>query len=183
MIIIAILFIVLYGLVFLSASLMAITKPSRVKIKKLHPDAIIPKYAHSTDAGMDLYAIEDYDLIPGIPVLVKTGIAIELPNGTEAQVRPRSGLALNEVITVLNTPGTIDQDYRGEIGVIMISLDNRKIITTEIPVPHYKAYHISKGDKIAQLVINKLPKVIIKETKSLSDTARGENGFGSTGKK
>jgi dUTP pyrophosphatase len=139
-----------------------------VKVLRLSPNASIPRYLHEGDAGMDLSAAEDIDIAPGEAQLVRTGIAVELPPGTEAQIRPRSGLALKHSITVLNSPGTIDQEYRGEIGVILIN--------------HGKsAFHVEVGARIAQLVIKPVYIVEVVETTSLSKTARGVGGFGSTG--
>jgi len=92
-----------------------------VKVKRINEAAIIPQYAHKGDAGLDLFSVEEKNITPGETALVHTGIQIELPEGTEAQIRPRSGLALKYSITVLNTPGTIDEGYRGEIGVILIN--------------------------------------------------------------
>jgi len=112
----------------------------QVYVKKLHEDAVIPKYAKAGDAGMDLVSIERIYLIPGQSVMVKTGIAIQLPEGYEAQVRPRSGLAYKKQVTVLNTPGTIDEGYRGEIGVILINHGNND-------------FSAEKGERIAQMVI------------------------------
>ena len=141
-----------------------------LKIKKLNDDAIIPHIAHPGDAGMDLFACEEATLEPGASGLVKTGIAIELETNTEAQVRPRSGLALKHQITLLNSPGTIDEGYRGEIGVIMIN--------------HGKTtFHIEKNMKIAQMVIKPILTVEVEEVEELSDTSRGAGGFGSTGMK
>ena len=139
-----------------------------LKVKKLHKDAVIPSYAKNGDAGMDLYSVEAIGILSGERVLVKTGISIELPKGYEAQIRPRSGLALKKGITVLNTPGTIDEGYRGEIGVILINHSDEIVF-------------IQKGDRIAQMVINKIESVKIEEVKELSDTDRGTGGFGSTG--
>lgn len=140
----------------------------RLNVKKLTPAAILPAYAHPGDAGMDLFACEDATIKPGETRLVKTGIAIQLPQGTEAQVRPRSGLALKHSITVLNTPGTIDEGYRGEVGVILIN--------------HGKGeFRVEKGMKIAQMVIQKVLRVEAAEVQELSDTSRGAGGFGSTG--
>lgn len=137
-------------------------------IKKLAEDAVLPHYAHPGDAGLDLFANENATLEPGSSRLIRTGISIELPHGTEAQVRPRSGLALKNGITVLNTPGTIDEGYRGEIGVILINHSRNP-------------FHVDKGMKIAQMVINPVLRVEVRETKELSDTKRGAGGFGSTG--
>ena len=131
---------------------------------------MIPQYAHEGDAGMDVFSNEDVDIAPGESRLVKTGIAIELPDNTEAQVRPRSGLALKHGISVLNTPGTIDAGYRGEVGVILIN--------------HGKAtFHAEKGTRIAQMVIKPVLRVHVMEVNELSDTKRGAGGFGSTGMK
>ena len=140
----------------------------KVKILRLTEAAIVPKYAHPNDAGLDLYSVEEGEISPGESQLVRTGISIELSPGTEAQVRPRSGLALKHQITVLNTPGTIDADYRGEIGVILIN--------------HGKtSFKINKGMKIAQLVIAPVIRAEIEEVEQLSSTIRGDNGFGSSG--
>ncbi|WP_413162167.1 dUTP diphosphatase [Capilliphycus salinus ALCB114379] len=140
----------------------------KIKILRLNEAAIVPKYAHPNDAGLDLYSIEDREILPGESQLIPTGISIELSPGTEAQVRPRSGLALKHQITVLNTPGTIDADYRGEIGVILIN--------------HGKTtFKINKGMKIAQLVIAPVIHAEIEEVEQLNSTIRGDNGFGSSG--
>lgn len=139
-----------------------------LRIKKLHPAAHVPRYAHPGDAGLDLFAVEALSLPPGEARLVRTGIAIELPPGTEAQVRPRSGLALKHGITVLNAPGTIDAGYRGEVGVILINHGRQ-------------AFDVEEGSKIAQMVIQPVLSVTVEEHAELSDTARGAGGFGSTG--
>lgn len=139
-----------------------------IRMKKLDPGASLPKYAHPGDAGMDLFANCDVAIEPGATALVKTGISIELPPATEAQVRPRSGLALKHQLTVLNTPGTIDEGYRGEIGVIMINHGS-------------SAFQVEKGMKIAQMLIKPVLHADIEEVTELSDTQRGEGGFGSTG--
>lgn len=141
-----------------------------VKFKKLNPDAIIPDYAHEGDAGMDLYSIQDAIIEPLSWKLIPTGLACELPQGTEGQVRSKSGIALKNGVFVLNTPGTIDENYRGEIGVILYNLN------TKTP------YEIKKGQKIAQYVINQVEYVeTIEITEELSSTARGDGGFGSSG--
>ena len=141
-----------------------------LKIKKLNEDAIIPFYAHPGDAGLDLFSVEEVTIEPGKRKLVATGISIELPKNTEAQVRPRSGLALKYGVTVLNSPGTIDEGYRGEIKVILINHGE-------------EAFKINKGDKIAQMVIMPVLTVGIEEVEILNDSERGEGGFGSTGRK
>jgi dUTP pyrophosphatase len=140
----------------------------KIKIKRLKEEAILPFYEHLYDAGMDLISIEETEILPGNSYLVSTGIAIELPPGTEAQIRPRSGLALKHQITVLNTPGTIDEGYRGEIGVILINHGKQ-------------TFKVTKGMKIAQMVIAPIVRVEIEEVAQLSDTSRGTGGFGSTG--
>jgi len=141
----------------------------KIKIKKIHPNAQIPRYAHEGDAGMDLISIENIVIEPKHRVAVRTGLQVELPKGYEMQIRPRSGLALTKGITVLNTPGTIDSEYRGEIRVILINLSSDD-------------YYLEKGDKIAQAVINKFERAKIEESKELSVTKRNKSGFGSTGK-
>ena len=140
----------------------------KVLIKKLREGATVPAFAHPGDAGMDLFACEGMSIGPGETQLVKTGIAIQLPTHTEAQVRPRSGLALKNQVTVLNTPGTIDEGYRGEVGVILINHG---------PAP----FVVEPGMKVAQMVIKPVLEVTVEEVDELSDTARGEGGFGSTG--
>jgi dUTP pyrophosphatase len=143
--------------------------PLEVKFKRLSGSAIIPTYATKGAAGMDLHADHDASIGPGDSRLVGTGIAIALPEGFEGQIRPRSGLALKRRITVLNSPGTIDPDYRGEIGVILhnCSLDR---------------FVVSRGDRIAQLVIAAFVRVQPLDVLDLGAiTERGEGGFGSTG--
>ena len=139
-----------------------------LKVKCLHPAARLPEYAHVGDAGLDIFASEEVLLTPGARALVPTGIALELPAGTEAQVRPRSGLAIKHGITVLNTPGTIDEPYRGEIRVILINHDTTDFLVTV-------------GMKIAQIVIQPVLRVQVTEIETLSSSQRGTGGFGSTG--
>ena len=130
----------------------------------------LPKYQTELSAGMDLYANTDepITLNPLERTLVKTGLFISLPKGYEAQIRPRSGLAFKNGITVLNTPGTIDADYRGEIGVILVNLSSQD-------------FTINDGDRIAQMVIAKHETAIWEEVENLDETNRGEGGFGSSG--
>jgi dUTP pyrophosphatase len=128
----------------------------------------MPAYAHPGDAGMDVCSIEDVVVARGGRVLVKTGFAMELPDGFEAQVRPRSGLAIKNGITVLNTPGTIDSGYRGEVGVILANFGD---------VP----FRVEKGMKIAQMVIARFEKADVEVVGELSSSERGAGGFGSTG--
>lgn len=140
-------------------------------VKKLNSEAVLPKKAHETDAGYDLFAIEQVEIPAGETKLIKTGISIQLPTSTEAQIRPRSGLALKHSITVLNSPGTIDEDYRGEIGVILINHGKEKFV-------------VEKQMKIAQMVIKPVLSVDIKQVEhDLSATERDTGGFGSTGNK
>ena len=137
--------------------------------KSKHP---LPHYETNASAGMDLRAniVEAITLKPLERTIVKTGLFIELPIGFEAQVRPRSGLAAKKGITVLNAPGTVDADYRGEIGVILVNLSSED-------------FTIEDGERVAQLVIAKHERATWVEVKELSDTARGAGGFGSTGVK
>jgi dUTP pyrophosphatase len=139
-----------------------------LKIKKLHPDAIIPKYAKCGDAGMDLYSIEDCNLEPGVVCSIKTGIATEFPLGYVALIWDKSGLATRHHLKTV--AGVVDSGYRVEYLVSMINLGKND-------------YKIEKGDKIAQLIIQKIESPVIKIVKELSDSERGDNGFGSTGKK
>jgi dUTP pyrophosphatase len=137
-------------------------------VKRLSPTATLPSYSHPGDAGLDLYASVAVAIEPGETRLVGTGISIELPPNTEAQIRPRSGLALKQGITVLNTPGTIDQGYRGEVGVILINHGRSR-------------FDVQPGMKIAQMVVAPFVSVTVEEAGELTSTARGHGGFGSTG--
>ena len=139
-----------------------------VRFKKVHPDASLPSYAHPGDAGMDVRSVEDVELAPGARALVHTGLVMILPQGWEAQVRPRSGLALKHGVTVLNTPGTIDAGYRGEVGVILANLGD-------------VAFPVRKGDRIAQIVVAPVTTADIEEAEVVDETDRGAGGFGSTG--
>ena len=141
-----------------------------VSVQKLAADAVVPKYAHDGDAGVDLYSAINLNLKPGERALVPTGLKMAIPSGYEGQVRPKSGLELKHGITMLNTPGTVDAPYRGEVGVIVINHDQSA------------AYEIKKGEKIAQMVFNKVEYVTFTEVPELDATTRGEGGFGSTGK-
>ncbi|KNZ69323.1 deoxyuridine 5'-triphosphate nucleotidohydrolase Dut [Thermincola ferriacetica] len=148
-------------------------KEIRLAIKRLEHarDLPLPRYMTEGSAGMDLYAAVEETLVlePGEIRLIPTGIAIELPPGYEAQIRPRSGLALKYGISFVNTPGTIDADYRGEIGLIMINFGNRP-------------FTINRGDRVAQMVINEIVKAHITEAEVLTETERNAGGFGHTGK-
>jgi len=139
-----------------------------VKFKKLRPDAAIPSYKTAGAAGFDLSSAEDELVYPGQTMLIKTGLAVEVPPGYELQIRPRSGVSLNTPLINKNTIGTIDSDYRGEIGIVVHNLG-------------IKPWPIMKGERIAQGVIKAVPEVEIVEALFLSDTERGAGGFGSTG--
>ncbi len=139
-----------------------------LKIFRLNPAAIIPHYAHEGDAGLDLFAVEETQILSGETRLIKTGIAIALPTGTEAQIRPRSGLALNHSITVLNSPGTIDAGYRGEVAIILINHGK-------------KIFDIVPGMKVAQMVITPIIQAKVTVVDKLDNTSRDTKGFGSTG--
>lgn len=141
----------------------------RLEIKRLDDGLPMPAYAHEGDAGLDLYAAEDVTLQPGARALVATGIAAAIPEGFAGFVQPRSGLAVRHGLSLVNTPGLIDSHYRGEIKAIAINLDP----TTPI--------HIRRGDKIAQLVIQRVERCELVEVSELDETVRGEGGFGSTG--
>lgn len=140
----------------------------QLRVKRLVETAVLPRYAHPHDAGLDLNAAVDATIAPGTAETIPTGIAIELPPGTEAQVRPRSGLARTHAVTVLNSPGTIDEGYRGEVGVVLINHGRT-------------AFQVERGMRVAQLVVQRRLEVEVVETETLSDTARGSGGFGSTG--
>jgi len=139
-----------------------------LKVKRVHAAARLPEYAHAGDAGLDVFSCTETVIEPGTSALIPTGISIQLPPMTEAQIRPRSGLALKHQITVLNTPGTIDEGYRGEVGVILINHG-------KTPFP------ITIGMKIAQMVVKPVLNVQVAEVQDLELTTRGEKGFGSTG--
>jgi len=139
-----------------------------LKFKRLVPEAVLPAYAHPSDAGMDLRSVDELTIEPGARALVHTGLVVLLPPMYEAQVRPRSGLALKNGVTVLNTPGTIDSGYRGEIGVILANFGS-------------EPFAVKKGDKIAQMVIAPVTQPEVVETDVIDETDRGAGGFGSTG--
>lgn len=141
----------------------------RLPILQLDSELPLPRYAHEGDAGLDLYASEDAVLAPFERRLIGTGIAVAIPQGHAGFVQPRSGLAIKQGLSLVNTPGLIDSHYRGEIKVIAINLDS----STEI--------HIRRGDKLAQLVIQQVATVTPESVEALDDTVRGSDGFGSTG--
>jgi dUTP pyrophosphatase len=141
-----------------------------IKIQKLRDDAVIPQRAHPTDAGLDLVTPDSFALLVGERKVAKLGFAIALPEGYEAQVRSRSGLAFNLGVVVLNSPGTIDSNYRGEIGVILVNHGQEPV-------------NFQRGDKIAQMVIARIELANFLEVDALNNTDRGTGGFGSTGVK
>lgn len=140
-----------------------------IKLKRLDKELPIPVRAHRGDAGVDLYSADTVEIAPGERVLVGTGIAIALPLGTVGLIHPRSGRANKEGLSIVNTPGTVDADYRGEIKVCLINLDPRTPIA------------ISRGERIAQLVVQKVELVDFAEVEELDETVRGSGGYGSTG--
>jgi len=140
----------------------------KVIFQRCREGAVIPSYANPGDAGMDICSCEAAIIEPGERKLIQTGLKMELPSRTEAQIRPRSGLAIKNGITLLNTPGTIDEGYRGELGVIMINLGQ-------------DSFEIKPGMRIAQMIIAPILRVETVVAASLSDTIRGEGGFGSSG--
>jgi dUTP pyrophosphatase len=140
-----------------------------LQIKRLDSGLPLPGYAHEGDAGLDLYSAIDLVLAPGQRALVPTGVAVAIPDGFAGFVQPRSGRALRDGLSFVNTPGLIDSHYRGEIKVIAINLDQTQPLT------------ITRADKIAQLVLQRVERAQLVEVGDLSETARGEGGFGSTG--
>lgn len=143
-----------------------------LKVEKANEKATIPNFAHETDSGFDLYCMEDFEIGFGEIKIVDTGIYFEIPDGFEIQIRSKSGLSLKHGIQVVNSPGTIDQDYRDTIKVLLGKIKN-----------DYKVTKFNAGDKIAQGVLKKREKVIIKEVDKINkNTERGTGGFGSTGK-
>lgn len=140
----------------------------RLAIRRLHPDAVVPAYAHAGDAGLDLVAVESVKMAPGERHAVATGWAVAVPDGWVGLVHPRSGLALRQGLTVANAPGTIDAGYRGELKVILVNLGA-------------EAVTVEAGDRVAQLLLQEVGRAVVDEVDELDDTARGEGGFGSTG--
>ena len=141
----------------------------RIAIRRLDPDVPLPAYAQPGDAGLDLCAAESVTVEPGARVLVRTGIALAIPDGFAALVLPRSGLALRQGLTVLNSPGLIDAGYRGEVKVLVINTDPR------VPVK------VARGDRVAQLVVQRVEAVQLTEVDELPASERGTGGFGSSG--
>jgi dUTP pyrophosphatase len=141
-----------------------------IPTKKLHEDAVVPTYGTDGAAGFDFYALEEVTLLPGQTQLIKTGLAMAIPQGYEIQVRPRSGMSLKTSFRIANAPGTIDSDYRGECCVIGTNNSEYEHIT------------IKKGDRIAQGVLSRVPQANFQVVEDLDDTDRGSGGYGSTGK-
>jgi dUTP pyrophosphatase len=179
---------------------------AKVKIKRLHPDAVVPKYATPGSAGFDLVAIEDVIIEPGKTKLVRTGLAFEIPDGFEMQIRPRSGISLKTPLRIANSPGTIDSDFRGEVGIIVWNgaqkeyynqigsgytfdkiacsanlLDGSEVFTKNEYL--VGAYIIRKGDRIAQGIIAPVVRAQFEVVDELSEAERGAGAFGSTGTK
>lgn len=140
-----------------------------VPIKRLDPTVELPRYAYPGDAGLDIRANEAVDIPPLARVLISTGLAVAIPDGFAGFMQPRSGMALKKGLSIANTPGLIDAQYRGELKVIAVNLDTHETI------------HIEKGERIAQLVIQEVPVVELVEVDELDDTERGSGGFGSSG--
>jgi dUTP pyrophosphatase len=148
-----------------------LSKTKTLKVKKLHPDAVLPMYNYPSDSGFDLHSVEEVILVPFGRALVPTGLSFQFDEGLEIQMRPKSGLAINQGLTILNTPGTIDQGYSGEVKAIVFNTNNHE-------------FKITKGMKIAQAVLCPVINgkfVMIDEVNDLNETDRKDNGFGSTG--
>ena len=145
---------------------------TKILIKRLSKEISLPKYETNGSSGMDLAAniVDDINIDPGKTAIIPTGLALSIPKGFEVQIRPRSGLAAKKKISVLNTPGTIDADYRGEIKVILINHGN-------------ESFKIEKGFRIAQMVVCPVVQAKLQEVEDLNETERGKGGFGSTGTK
>ncbi|MFI6927309.1 dUTP diphosphatase [Nonomuraea spiralis] len=141
-----------------------------VLIQRLDTGLPVPSYAHPGDAGADLYAAEDVELLPGERAVVGTGVAIALPDGYAAFVHPRSGLAARHGVTLVNAPGTVDAGYRGEIKVTLINTDAKE------------PFRLRRGDRVAQLVVQRVERAAFHEVERLPGSMRGANGFGSTGR-
>ncbi|MEX0592994.1 MAG: dUTP diphosphatase [Nitriliruptoraceae bacterium] len=139
-----------------------------IAVVRRHPDARLPSYAHDGDAGLDLSSVADVDIPPGGRVAVPTGLALAIPDGWVGLIHPRSGLARRQGLTVANAPGTIDAGYRGEIEVLLVNLGDKTVT-------------IGVGDRVAQLVVQRVGYATVVEVGELGETARGDGGFGSTG--
>lgn len=142
----------------------------KIEIKKLHPDAVVPEYAHSGDAGFDFHALEDTRILPGQAAIMHTGLAVAIPDGFEMQIRLRSSAALRLPLIIPNAPATIDAGYRGELGIILRNIGDREII-------------IGKGERIAQGVVAPVARAVFALVDTLPESARGAGGYGSSGVK
>lgn len=143
--------------------------PIKIKFKRLHPEAVLPRYQTTGSSGADVYSIEEVEIPAGQVRLVSLGFAVSMPEGVEIQIRPRSGLAIKNQITVLNTPGTVDSDFRGEMKVVLVNFSQESFL-------------VKKGERIAQIVVSYVPRTTYVEVDELDITDRGEGGFGSTGR-
>lgn len=141
----------------------------RLAVRRLHDDAVVPAYAHGGDAGLDLTSVEEVVLAPGARAAVPTGLAVAIPHGWVGLVHPRSGLAMRHGVTVTNAPGTIDAGYRGEVRVLLVNLGDAEVT-------------LAAGERVAQLVLQRVGQAEVVEVDELDDTARGSGGFGSTGR-
>ncbi|HSK23320.1 MAG TPA: dUTP diphosphatase [Egicoccus sp.] len=141
----------------------------RLRVRRLRDDAVLPAYAHPGDAGLDIAGVEEVSLAPGERAAVPTGLAVAIPEGWVGLVHPRSGLARRHGVTVANAPGTIDAGYRGEILVLLCNLGQEPVT-------------LAKGERVAQLLLQRVGRASIDEVDDLDATARGEGGFGSTGR-
>jgi len=140
-----------------------------LQVRRLHADAVLPCYAHAGDAGLDLASVEEITLAPGARAAVPTGLAVAIPPGWVGLVHPRSGLARRHGITVANAPGTIDAGYRGEVLVLLCNLG-------------VEAVTLGRGERVAQLLLQRVGRAVVQEVQALDATARGDGGFGSTGR-
>ncbi|MFA9430549.1 dUTP diphosphatase [Egicoccus sp. AB-alg2] len=140
-----------------------------LRVRRLHPDAVLPAYAHPGDAGLDLTSVEEVTLPPGGRAAVPTGLAVAIPTGWVGLVHPRSGLARRHGVTVANAPGTIDAGYRGEVLVLLCNLGDRTVT-------------LGQGERVAQLLLQRVGRAVVQEVDELDDTMRGSGGFGSTGR-
>lgn len=165
-------------------------KMINIPIKKLHADAVIPFYARQGDAGMDLVSVADVTILPGETAIIPTGLAMGIPPGYEIQIRPRSGMSAKTKLRIANSPGTIDSNYRGEIGIICDNIAEEFVqaemkfdggmLTVEDEQPQ-NVIHIKKGDRIAQAVLAEVPTAVFEEVDDLDETNRGADGYGSSG--
>lgn len=145
------------------------TEQPVLRVKRLDPDVPLPSYAHPGDAGLDLASAEHRVVEPGERVALSTGLAVAVPDGWVGLVHPRSGLSLRDGVTVVNAPGTVDSGYRGELKVLLVNLGGAPVT-------------IARGDRVAQLVLQRVGRALVDEVEDLDETTRGAGGFGSTGR-